>query len=296
MPHFPPPSSLSESSSTATRLATSPTMSHSPIRNQHSSTSVFSATDDDDRTERQPRRAKAGHGGSRNPSPTSVAPRRSSTLEERRIASGHRTPHGYGATGQGLGLGLSDVHRIRGDRTPLSRDRGEDGQARGPLASPRRISTSSTVPPMPQTAAPAPRHASHHYTEPRTSLPMTQPSSASTPRFRGTHIAGHHTPSTSAQMNNSFLNPSTHRRKGSVQSALQSPRIPKSPGGTMMRTIRKTASMAGISLGRPATYDRQDADEASDDEEEPRDDEAERRNGLRVWYRYVCIRALQGGR
>jgi chloride channel 3/4/5 len=52
----------------------------------------------------------------------------------------------------------------------------------------------------------------------------------------------------------------------------------------VFRTLRKTASTVGISLGGQGEYD---ADEDADDVEQEDEDEGKRANGTRVWYRWV---------
>ncbi|EIW67300.1 hypothetical protein TREMEDRAFT_34025 [Tremella mesenterica DSM 1558] len=141
---------------------------------------------------------------------------------------------------------------------------------------------------MPQTAAP--RHTSHHHTS-DSNTSQTQPPTATTPRFRHQQKTGRHTPSqsSSGQFNHTLSIPGVaHRRQNSVQSALNSPLlVPKSPGGTVLQSIRKTASIAGFSLGRPTKYDQDDEVRGVEDEE-GFEDEAEKRNGTRVCS-YVTI-------
>lgn len=64
------------------------------------------------------------------------------------------------------------------------------------------------------------------------------------------------------------------------------PLPPTSPAKSVYRTLRKTASAVGLSLGRPALYD--EADDVDEDEiEAMEEDEAQQVNGTRVWYRCV---------
>lgn len=179
------------------------------------------------------------------------------------------------------------------------------------LSSPRRISTShpvipptshphvssSSSHPHPHAASLAHAHAhthahthAHAHGQPRAQSPASlllpsiptneayysQPPSATTPRFR------RHQHSRSAQYGSFRPSMPAHVRRPSNSS--QIPLIPKSPASSVFRTLRKTASTVGISLGGQGEYD---ADEDADDVEQEDEDEGKRANGTRVWYRWV---------
>lgn len=64
----------------------------------------------------------------------------------------------------------------------------------------------------------------------------------------------------------------------------------KSPSGSVMSRLKSRASIVGISLGKPDTYD---ADEEGDEEEsEAGDLPSASNNGMRVWYRYVSVEGI----
>ena len=305
--YFPNPSSFQAN----IPLSPSASMSSRPA-----STSA-SSTDDEDvpRTRRTP---KAG-GALKYVDSSSSSPRmtqRSQTMDSgpgssRRIStSSHATVRtlstpveGYGATHQtnpvlsGLGLGQPD----QGPGAPIRRGRDDV------LASPRRISTSSPVPPNINVGTASTRHRS-----PGTAVTheayYSQPSTASTPQFKHSrkhyahaHGYGHSRNASLSNtgagiVNSSYLSASTsahsglHHRNLSVQTAdlalggLRSHSM-KSPTNSVFRRLRKTASAVGLSVGRPEEYD---ADPAGGDEAEEgigAEDESVGANGRRVWYR-----------
>lgn len=113
----------------------------------------------------------------------------------------------------------------------------------------------------------------------------SQPPSASTPRFRSTPLAPP-PPVNYGSLGVNFTPDSLHKRQRSVTSMGHHPLPPASPAKSVYRTLRKTASAVGLSLGRPALYD--EADDVDEDEiEAMEEDEAQQVNGTRVWYRCV---------
>ncbi|WWD19024.1 hypothetical protein CI109_103482 [Kwoniella shandongensis] len=206
---------------------------------------------------------------------------------------------GYGATrdsNPGLGLGP----------TPL-RSKREDAA----LASPRRISTSRGLPPPAPATATIPRRS----TPPQTLLnpptheayySVSQPNTAVAPRFQDKDRSQHHhhPHSTGAQhqytlSSQNYPSSSTHgqsltnshTRHLSVSSAINSPLFSstagpaaKSPTGSVIRRLKKTASAVGLGLGRPDNYDDVALARRGDEDEMLEDTEGERANGSRVWY------------
>ena len=169
---------------------------------------------------------------------------------------------GYGATHHtplaGLGLGNPEMRRTA-DHT---------------LSSPRRISTT------PRIASPAfadlqnfPTHQAYYS--------HSQPESASTARFRG---EARHTHSLSAhfaipEMLNASSMTSGHHRHPSATPMTKSP---KSPTGSVLRRLRKSASSMGFHLGGSMDYEPDAAKGGLEEEVEDVHDEM-RANGLRVW-------------
>ncbi|ORY35468.1 putative voltage-gated chloride channel [Naematelia encephala] len=198
---------------------------------------------------------------------------------------------GYGATHNtsmaGLGLGMPD-HSTNTSR----RD--------GALSSPRRISTSHVMPPLPLSARehrpthspsllnpPPPTHENYY----------SNPSAVVTPRFKDrSAMAEHrhsHSHSNSAQYTAStgtpgFRNETRHHhsRHLSTTSAIHTPApSPKSPQNSVLRRLRHTASRVGLSVGQSDEYDVQALGRDEHD-----DDQGRRANGTRVWYSsYVTI-------
>lgn len=176
-----------------------------------------------------------------------------------------RTMTGYGSTSTSssmAGLGIAGGSRI----------------INGALSSPRRISTSQAPPPaFRRSQSPAPLAPTHeaYYSQ-------TQPPTATTPRFRDrdtiTHSQGNTPRIDSFQL-------SRHQRNFSSGSAFLVP-APSSPVRSAFRSIRRSASNIGVSLGKPDTYD-DDTGKNSDTED---DEPAQTANGTRVWYSsYVTI-------
>ena len=184
---------------------------------------------------------------------------------------------GYGATHHtsvaGLGLG-----------NPESRKSTNDA-----LASPRRISTSQT--PSTSRQSPAgtlalPTHEAYYS--------ISQPPSSNTQRFRDkpgegrrhghSHSAHFALPSSTLLAASSSMG--AHNRQLSVASMANTPLLPpKSPAGSVMRRLKKSASHIGLHLGGQMEYD---TDRAMAHEDGEDDEEGMRTNGTRVWYR--CVR------
>lgn len=226
------------------------------------------------------------HGGAA--TPASSPRNRRDTLPGRRRESTNAqksvTVAGYGSTSNAsslsaLGLGFTS-----------------DKKREDVLSSPRRISTShnlgssSQPPPSAYTRrsqSPAnfilPSHEAYYS--------QTQPSSANTPRFRERDISLSHTRNARSQDQSPHmerLNIPADPMMRSITSISPSipPRSPwKSPAGTVMSKLRKRASVVGISLGKPDTYDADGEDEAEDEGSEIGDPPSTNNNGMRVWYR-----------
>lgn len=197
--------------------------------------------------------------------------------------------HGYGATHQtpgGLaGLGL-------GNPEHLSKGRNAHDSA---LSSPRRISTSQPPAAIPHRSPasmlhlPAASHGNYYA--------ASQPGSTTTPRFRDMVLPEGESMRPEQTLPAGFMRPSLalpspirHRRTMSSTSALFSPVAgPASPTRSIVRTLRKTASTVGLSVGRTQAYDAEVRRSVEDEEANEDDDvdEGMKANGTRVWYRSV---------
>ncbi|GFZ49454.1 Probable chloride channel protein UM03490-D [Saitozyma sp. JCM 24511] len=318
MTYFPPPSSYSVTQPhlSASPVSTTGTLPSMPIPSYPSSTSMSSSDDIRDRGGLTPRVPSQSFDSAT----SSPKARRNSTLgpsaslsfgESRRQhahahANANANAHasgGGGAIAGGVGRTMSTpVESLNGLGlgNPVRRD--------DALSSPRRISTSHPI--IPSTSHPHVSSSSSHqhqlqhphaaslshtahahaHGRPRAQSPAalllpsiptneayySQPPSATTPRFR------RHQHSRSAQYGSFRPSMPAHARRPSNSS--QIPLIPKSPASSVFRTLRKTASTVGISLGGQGEYD---ADEDADDVEQEDEDEGKRANGTRVWYRWV---------
>ncbi|ODN78803.1 hypothetical protein L202_04354 [Cryptococcus amylolentus CBS 6039] len=215
---------------------------------------------------------------------------------------------GYAATHPNIGLGLGPTPSRNGSGSTSSTiGLGQPGD--GPLASPRRISTSRPFQHPPQSAHPSssgglglPSHEAYYS--------ASQPASATTPRFRDKYTSrggkGHqHTSSLGGGHPSSggygalghSRDPGSGLAPGvsglaahsgyANNGVLNSPFL--SPKGSVMQKLRKRASAVGLGLGRPDNYD-EAALVRREDEEMLEDTEGERANGTRVWYSsYVTI-------
>jgi hypothetical protein len=186
---------------------------------------------------------------------------------------------GYGATREGTALGLG-LGQPESSQRPSGRD--------SALSSPRRISTaqsrSASRPPAtaityrsPAASQLLPSHEAYYA--------QSQPGSTTTPRFRDLTLPA---------MNPALSIPETvrHRRNPSAHSLASPSAAHRTPGGTMLKRLRRTASAVGLAIGNAA--DSYDVDVGSlrgeiDDEADEEMDEGMKANGTRVWYRCAVL-------
>lgn len=207
-----------------------------------------------------------------------------------------------------LGLGPSIITTTSDSRRAFKDDA---------LASPRRISTSKAF--STGSARGPSGSTSSHYPNPSISSTATasassilapsiptneayysQPpsASASTPRFRqpslrpygsldpsNVHDASSNSADSSPRARSGYRSSRHHRNLSSnsiATSQIRDP-VPRSPVGSLVRRLHKTASAIGLSLGTPGSYAGAESDDGEEAIEE--EDEARKSNGTRVWYR-----------